>query len=83
MTIGVILGVVAIFLLINALYVGAEFALVGAPKEAIEHRAGEGDRRLDLGGIKPRGRSARSARGHDWPHRALTRSGETRQASPP
>jgi len=44
MTLGAILGIVAIFLLINALYVAAEFALVGAPKEAIEHRAAQGDR---------------------------------------
>lgn len=44
MTIGGILLVIAVFLLINALYVAAEFALVGAPKAAIEHRAGEGDR---------------------------------------
>lgn len=44
MTLTAILGIVAIFLLINALYVAAEFALVGAPKAAIEHRAGQGDR---------------------------------------
>lgn len=44
MTIGGILLVIAVFLLINALYVAAEFALVGAPKAAIEHRAGQGDR---------------------------------------
>ena len=44
MTLAAILGTIAIFLLINALYVAAEFALVGAPKAAIEHRAGLGDR---------------------------------------
>ena len=43
MTIGAVLLVILVFLLINALYVGAEFALVGAPKAAIEHRAGQGD----------------------------------------
>lgn len=44
MSIGAILLIIAAFLLINAFYVAAEFALVGAPKAAIEHRAGQGDR---------------------------------------
>lgn len=44
MTLGAIFLIVAVFLLINAFYVAAEFALVGAPKTAIEHRADQGDR---------------------------------------
>jgi CBS domain containing-hemolysin-like protein len=43
-TLLLIAAVVCVFLLINAFYVAAEFALVGAPKAAIEHRAGEGDK---------------------------------------
>jgi CBS domain containing-hemolysin-like protein len=43
-TILLILAVVAALLFVNAFYVAAEFALVAAPKAAIEHRAGEGDR---------------------------------------
>ena len=44
MTLATIALVTAAFLLLNALYVAAEFALVAAPRTAIEHRAGEGDR---------------------------------------
>jgi CBS domain containing-hemolysin-like protein len=44
MTLGTIAIVTLAFLLLNALYVAAEFALVAAPRTAIEHRASEGDR---------------------------------------
>jgi len=44
MTLGMIALITVAFLLLNALYVAAEFALVAAPRAAIEHRAGEGDR---------------------------------------
>src|SRR4051794_23323513 len=36
--------IIAVLLLVNAFFVAAEFAIVGAPKSAIDARAGRGDR---------------------------------------
>jgi CBS domain containing-hemolysin-like protein len=36
--------IIAVLLLVNAFFVAAEFSIVGAPKSAIEARAGRGDR---------------------------------------
>lgn len=39
-----LVGLIAVFVLVNALFVAAEFALVSAPRASIETRAAKGDR---------------------------------------
>jgi len=44
MTFGTLAVLIAGIVLVNAVFVAAEFALLGAPRTAIEHRAGTGDK---------------------------------------